>query len=455
MNIYRKNKTMGEQGMLLLVLLIVMPFLILIAVYYMHLSLTSFQVARFDQLHTEAQLTADAGADYGVEQINSNGSWAGTSGETTLHSDSRLKTTYQVTVTSNSATSKTMAITGRTYWPATKTPAARSVTIYVDLLAISSGSFSVVSGEGGLSLTNNAKIAGGDVLVNGTITMSNNAQIGLTTNPVNVQVADQACPQPADGTYPRVCNSGEGAEPINLSNKAVIYGTVQATNQTDGSGMSNPGLIAGSPAPQSLPTYDRAAQKAAVTTTITAAAGSCSNGTLTWAANTKITGNVSISNSCKVAVNGNVWITGNLSLSNNSQLIVADSLGSTRPNIMIDGSSGATFSNNSSLTPNASGTGFEVYTFWSAAGCSPDCSTVTGTSLANSRSVATITLENNATASSTILYAYWSEVSMSNNGQIGALLGQTVALSNNGTITFGSSVGTGNTTWVVQGYRRH
>lgn len=442
-----------ERGMLLLVLVITIPFLIAIAVYYMHLSLTSFQVARFDQLHTEAQLAADAGADYGAEQIGANNSWTGTSGEVTLHTDTTLKTTYSVSVVTNSATSKTMQVTGRTYWPANATTASRSVTVYVDMVPVTSGNFSVVTGEGGLTMSNNSKITGGNVVVNGTISLINNAQIGLSTNPVTVYVADQACPQPADSTYPRVCNNGEGAQPISIGNNAHIYGTVQATNQTSSTGMSNPGLVSGSPAPQTLPSYDRAGQKAAVATTITGASASCSNGTQTWAANTKITGDVNISGSCKVTINGDVWITGNLSVGTNSQLIVANSLGATRPDIMVDGSTGFTLSNNATLTPNSSGTGFTVYTFWNITG-NPDAS-VTGTNLANSRATSTITMQNNSNAASTILYAYWSQVSMGNNGMIGALIGQTVNLSNNGTITFGSSISTSSTTWVIQGYRRH
>jgi len=442
-----------ERGMLLLVLIIVVPFLIAITVYYMHLSLASFQVARFDQLHTEAQLAADAGADYAAEQISANNTWTGTNGEVTLHNDSTFKTTYAVNIVSSSSNSMTLAVTGRTYWPVNKTPAARSVTVYVDMVPVTSGSFSVVSGEGGLSMSNNSKITGGNVVVNGTINLINNAQIGLSTNPVTVYVADQACPQPADATYPRVCNNNEGAQPISIGNNAHIYGTVQATNQTSGTGMSNPGLVSGSPAPQTLPTYDRASQKAAVSTTVTGAFASCSSGNKTWSANTKITGDVSISGSCTVTVNGDVWITGNLDVGTNSQLVVANSLGSTRPDIMVDGSTGFTLSNNAALTPNSSGTGFEVYTFWNSTG-NPDAS-VTGTNLANSRATTTILMQNNSNAASTILYAYWSQVSMGNNGQIGALIGQTVSLSNNGTITFGSSVNTNSTTWVIKGYRRH
>lgn len=444
-----------QRGSILLVFLLTIPFLILIALYYMHLSLTSLQVARFDQLHTEAQLTADAGADYAVEQISQNNSWAGTSGEVQLHSDSKVRTTFTVSVSGDS-TEKTVAVTGKTYWPASTTTPARTVSIYVDLRPVTSGSFSLVSGEGGLTMTNSSKIVGGDAFVNGTISLSNSAQIGLSTNPVNVSVADQACPQPADSTYPRVCNSGEAGQPIVINNTAHIYGTVQATNQTNGNGMSNTGLVANSTvAPQPLPTYNRAAQKAAVTNNLTGSAASCSGSqTLTWPANTKITGNVSISNKCKVTVYGNVWITGTLSLSNQGQLIVADSLGSTMPNIMVDGSGGASFQNSSALVSNASKTGFEIYTFYSKAACSPDCASVTGTDLANSRSITTISLNNSGNEANTIFYAYWSQVQVANSGQIGAVIGQTVQLTNTGTITFGASAGTGTTTWVIKGYRR-
>jgi hypothetical protein len=210
--------------------------------------------------------------------------------------------------------------------------------------------------------------------------------------------------------------------------------------------MSDTGLVPGSTvAPEPLPTYDRDAQKAAVAVNQTGSEASCSNSqTRTWEANTKITGNVNISNKCKVTVKGDVWITGNLNVSNSSEMIVDNSLGDTIPNIMVDGSNGAVFSNKSELVSNSSGTGFEIYTFYSKASCSPDCTSVTGTDLAN-----------NSSAPNTIFYAYWSQVQISNSGQIGAIIGQTVRLSNSSAITFGNSTELGGpTTWVVDGYRR-
>jgi hypothetical protein len=423
--------------------------------YYMKLSLTSFQVARFDQLRTEAQLAADAGADYAVEQLSVDANWAGTTGAITLRSDSKIKTTFTASVTSTPST-KTIAVTGNTYWPATETTPRRTVKIYVDMRPVTAGTFSIVSGEGGLYMSNSSKVVGGDVFVNGEVNLQNNAQIGLSTSPVNLKVADQICPIPADATYPRVCNSSEGPQPISINNNAVIYGTVIAKNQVSGANMYSPGLTAGTVAPQTLPSYDRAAQKAAATTTLSPSAATCpgNNGTVNWPANTKITGDVVLSNGCKVTVNGNIWITGSLTLNQSSQLIVANSLGATRPVIMVDGQTGANFNNSAQIISNSSNTGAEIITFWSAAGCSPDCSTVTGTDLYNSRAVTTISMQNNGDAPNTILYAYWSQVTVGNSGQIGALIGQTINLTNNGTITFGTSVSTGSTTWVVKGYRR-
>ena len=465
----RKHIALNDRGSLLIVFLITLPFLILLTLYYTQLSLASFQVAHLDQQRTAAQLAADAGADYAVEQIGQDNHWSGTAseipgGEKPLHSDSRQRTTYEVSVTGDD-TAKVVAVTGRTYFPASSSTPSRSVKIYVDLRPVTSGIYSVISGAGGLIMTNSSKVVGGDVFINGEINMSNSAQIGLSTKPVNVKVAHQICPKATDPTfnaqYPRVCNAAENGQPITMNSPQThIYGKVEATNQTDGSNMSDTGLVAGSTvAPQALPTYDRTAQKNnIVNPPMQASAASCSGSgvTRTWPANTHIiNGNVTISNKCKVTVLGDVWIDGNLSISNNgTEIIVADTLGATRPNIMVDGTTGISLSNSGSLRSNASGVGFGFYTFHSAASCSPDCLVVTGADLASSRSITTISIDTSGDAANSIFYAYWSQVQLANSGQIGALIGQTIRLSNSGTVTFGTGVSTGDVTWVVKGYRR-
>ena len=413
----QKNTNAKQAGSALVSLIIVLPFLMLISYHSTQLSISNLTVAKKDQAHTHAQLAADAAIDIAVKEINDDSSWSGTSSPVELHNDGSVKTTYEASVTTNSSTSKTLTTIGKSYSPAGSTTPVATVKVKTDLRGITSGNYSIVSGVGGLFLSNSAKVIGGDVFVNGEVSLRNSSQIGLSTK---------------------------------------IFGSVSANNQTNGASMSSPGLISGSGVvPQTMPPHDRAGQKAAVASTITSSTASCSSGTKTWAANLKITGDVSISGSCQVTVLGDVWITGTLTLRNSAKLIVSDGLNTTRPNIMVDGSS-ASFSNTSELKSNSSSTGFQVINYWSTASCSPDCADVTGTALYNSRDDETISLSNSSSGPQTVFYSRWSKVSVNNSGSIGALVGQIVELKNSSTITFGTSVSVGGeTSWIIDGYRRN
>lgn len=426
-----------------------------IGIISLQLITSNLRSARADRFLVNAQFAADAGLDDAVRQLNANHSWTGTGTEQTLYSTSTFRTTYSTIVTDGADyTQKFISVTANAFAPASSTTPQYTRKYTVEMRGITSGDYSVVSGVGGLVMSNSAKIVGGNVYVNGRISMSNSAQIGLTTSPVDVKAAHQSCPIPADATYPRVCNSGENGQPISMSVNARIYGEVQATNQVSGTNMLNPGLVSGNPAPIALPDYDRAAQIAAVTSTLNGDFN-CSSGSIVWPADYKINGNVTVSNSCQVTVNGNVWVTGSLSMSNSARLVVANSLGTTRPVIMVDGS-GATFSNNTALQSNSQNTGFRIITFRSAAACSPDCTTVTGADLFTSSSLTTITLSNSSTAPNTEFFARWSQIDVSNGGSIGALVAQTILLSNSGAVTFGATVqGVGGVSaWVVKSYKR-
>ncbi|HET6622326.1 MAG TPA: hypothetical protein VFG56_00125, partial [Candidatus Saccharimonadales bacterium] len=179
------------------------------------------------------------------------------------------------------------------------------------------------------------------------------------------------------------------------------------------------------------------------------------NGTVDWPANLKISGNVDLTNKCKVIVHGNIWITGSLSLSNSSQLIVASGL-ATPPTIMVDGAGGVVATNGSSFASNSGDIGFLVITYWSKASCSPDCSNVSGSDLFDSSQVTTIQLSNSSTGPNTEFYARWSQVELANAGNIGALVGQEVRLTNSSAVTFGTEVaGAGGIIgWVVDSYKR-
>lgn len=460
-----------NNGFIMPVLLFTIALIAAMITFVGSLSLTTYNLATREAYKVNAQLAADAGLDVGIHEFNLDNNWAGTTGEVTLLDTPGLRTTYETTVLPGSSDNrKIVSVVARSYSPGDSTSPRITRRYEVDLQAVTSGSgpASVVSGVGGLILHNNAKITGGDVVVNGTIVVEGNAQIGLSSTPlenaVNVRVAHINCPSPADSTYPRVCAGGENGQPITISNNGKIYADVRATNQTNGTWMYNPGLVPDQTVtPITLPEYDRAAQKAvadvpANTYASTSSTIACGNNQeKIWPANIKITGDLTLGNNCIVTVSGNVWMTGSLTFGNNAQIKVSDSLGATMPVMMVDGSAGIVIGNNGLIQPNNIGTGLYVISYWSNSACNPDCDNLTGPDLKNSQNVVKVELENNGSAPGSILYARWSRVKVSNNGAIGALAGQSIELGSNAVINFTASVPDSDNlvvTWVKRGYMR-
>lgn len=440
----------NERGFLLVSLMITIGFIITAGLITSQLALSNLQTTTVEKHRVNAQFAADAGIDIAIQNLTEDVDWVAPIAETDIYNDGNTKTTYLVTVVDGvDDTQKFLNVTGRTYYPIDTVRVERK--FQVEIRGVQSNPQSVVAGVGGLALYNSSKIVGGDVYVNGTISMVNTAQIGLSTNPVNVKSAHQSCPTGGGASYPTICTSGQ---PITLLNSSHIYGRVEATNQTNGSGMSNTGLVSGGSAPPiAMPTYDRAAQVAAVSNTVTGSV-LCVSGTYTFPANTKVTGDVSIINGCKATVNGDLWISGNLTVTNAHSQIINGS--ASEPVIMVDGSTGVQALNNSIIKSNNANIGFRIITYWSAASCSPGCSDVTGNDLFNSRNSTTINLSNSSSAPQTEFYARWSKVSINNSGNLGAVVGQTIELTNSSNITFGTSVsGTSQIeAWVVQSYKR-
>ncbi len=453
-----------QSGSVLVAILIMMPFFLLITTSYLNLTTVGYKIAYKDLSRTNAQFATDAGVDYAMEKINQDITWMGTGvSEVEVHpNDGRGKSAFVITVTDIDSRNKTLVSEGRYYKSSNLTTPENTVRVSVNIRGVESGGFSIVSGVGGLVMSNSAKIVSGNVYINGDLTMSNTAQIGLSIEPVDVKVAHQSCPLPANplfnAEYPRVCASGENGQPITLNTSAHIYGEVRATNQTNGSGMTDTGLVTGgSAATIPLPTYDRDAQKTAAIPPVAPynTNWSCNSGNVIWPANLKIAGNVTISNSCQVTVEGNIWITGNLIMRNSSSKLIVKNGLTAPPVVMIDGASGVNMRNSSEMKSNSDSIGFRVITYASAAGCSPDCADVTGTALYNSRNLITIDLDQSASGPNTEYYARWSKLTAGNSGSIGALAAQTVDLKNSLAVTFGANVtGTIELTWIIDGYKR-
>ena len=348
---------MLQQGFILPIILISMFMITTTSLYILDLSIANHTTATKEAARVNAQFAADSGLDIGIQDLNADETITNLP-ETTLYSDTKQRTTYQILIVDGAvSTKKSIIATGRTYIPASAATATVVRKYQLDVAAVTSGIglTSVVSGVGGLILNNNARITGGDVAINGSLTINNNAQIGLSTTDyinhpeqiVNVRVADMICPIPATAAFPRVCAGGEAPEPITMGLNGFIYGDVRATNQVTGTNMLNPGLtLSQTVAPYVLPDYDRAGQKAAVTSTVNAtdAGIKCANNaSVTWPANVKIVGDVATGNNCSVTITGDVWITGSVSMGNKAQFVISNALGTTRPTIMIDGPLGVVF----------------------------------------------------------------------------------------------------------------
>lgn len=452
----------SEHGFILLSILLSTTVLTLMGIAVLQLVTGNLRAAKAEQSRVNAQFTADAGLDDAIRRLNQDSSWSG-QGETTLLNTPKQRTTYQTSVADGANQyRKIISVVANTYTPASSTEPSHTRKYSVEMRGVGSGSYSIVSGVGGLIMKNNSKILGGEVYVNGELSLSNSAQIGLSLLPVKVSVADQSCPLNGSAGYPRVCTAAERStsQPITFAGNSRIYGQVQATNQTNGANMYRPGLVAGTPAAAPLPDYDRQAQINHVSHTMTGSQASCSLGVKTWPANTKITGDVTVSGVCVITVEGDVWITGNLSLHNAAIVIVKLGV-SQQPVIMVDGQNGVTIRNAAGLMANINlkPVGFKVITYASTIACSTaavNACNVTGTDLYNSKNKVTVSIENAAAAAETEFYARWSKIVINNSGNIGALVGQTVELSNAAAITFGTEVSdfSGPVAWVVNSYKR-
>lgn len=456
--IFNRLRVNNQTGMVLLTSL-----LIFILLTFVGLSLADMVIAQHGRTArnvsvTNSLLTAEAGVEQAMYEINEDDNFAGTV-ETEFFNDStKGRGTYQIAVTNGSGPNeKIITSTGRVYSHNQTTNPISERAVRVTVVGTTSANYSVYTGPGGLNLSGNAAITNSDVYVNGTLSLSGNASIGTQQQPRNVSVAHLACPTGSNPgpTYPQVCSSGQ---PISMGGNSRIYGSVCATNQTDSSdilsGSGGQGLILGCVAPPvSTPTYDRAAQISAVATT-----GSANNSTYTctgnqnktWPADLRLNGNVNLSGNCQLTVTGNVYITGNFNTS--ASIRIADSLGSTRPVIIVDGN--INVSGNAGVIPNSSGTSAHFISFRSTATCNPNCTSVTGTDLKSSQELTTVDVSGNGSFPGVIFQSYWSRIVMSGNGLMGAAIGQTINLSGNGTIVFGETLASGESTWTIRSYQQ-
>ena len=460
----------SESGVILIAVLILTGALVTVGLALAGSVSTRNRLAVNGVYANNALLTAEAGIEQSVEQLNQNDSFAGyLTAQTFFDNSTQGKGVFSTAITASpdGTNAKIITSVGSVYQPGIASPIQKR-TIKVTVVGTASQGYSVHTGPGGLILGGSANITNSQVYVNGSITMSGTAKIGTNAQPLDVYVANDACPTGATPgpTYPQVCSNG--TQPISLAQSTAIYGSVCATGQTSTgpnnnikTGNGGQGLIPGCTAPLvSTPTYDRAGQIAAVTTTKASTDSTINCSTWqnpvgfvrTWPANLKITGDVNASSSCDLTVTGNVYITGNLTIGGAAKIRVADSVGTTRPVVIVDGT--ITTGGSASFISNSSGTGIEFISFKSPASCSPSCTSLSGNDLKTSQGTTTVTVGGAANMAGMVFDSYWGKIVVTGSGNLGSAIGQTVDLSGAGTVTFGTSLSSGARTWTITSYQQ-
>jgi hypothetical protein len=455
----------AQDGLILITIIIVISALMIVGFALISSTTSQYLLTRNNSFAANALLTAEAGVEQSLQQLNNNDGFGGyPTAQQFFNSSSQGRGEYTTTITNSPTDSnaKIITSTGKVYRYNKTSPVSTRI-VKVTAVGTSSQSYSVYSGPGGLILGGSAAITNSDVYVNGTITLNGASKIGTASQPVNVDAANYACPTGNNPgpTYASLCTS---TQPISLAFSTNIFGTVCATGQTSTGpnnniqgGSSGQGLVPNCTAPAvAMPSYDRNAQINSITTTGAGNSNSyvCNSFPFnrTWPANLKLTGNVNISSSCNVVVKGNVYITGNLDLSGAAKITVDNSVGATRPVIMVDGK--ITVGGSAQLIANSSGTGIEFVSFKSSASCNPNCTSLSGNDLKTSAVTETINIGGAASLPGMVFDAYWGKITIGGSGNLGSAIGQTVDMSGAGTVTFGTKLSSGSRTWTITSYQQ-
>lgn len=455
----------NQNGMILVSVFLIIGALLVIGLSLAGYTMSQYTIANRKVSSTNANMVAEAGIEQSLQLLNEDDNFTGyPTPQEFFNSQIQGRGVFTTTV-ENAAASNTKIVTatGVVYKYNQSANPLSTRKVKVTVVGTESEGYSVHTGPGGLILGGSANITNSDVFVGGNLTMTGAARIGTNSQPLDVNVAHQSCPtgKSPGPTYPTVCLTGQ---PITFGNSTFIYGSVCATGQTSTGpnnnirpGNGGQGLILGCIAPPtSPPGYNRNAQIAAVTTSGAGNSNTyvCSSFpfTRTWPANLKLTGNVTIGGSCDVTITGNVYITGNLDLGGASRIRVANSVGTNRPVIVVDGT--ISVGGSAQLIANDSGTGVHFISFKTNAACNPDCTSLSGTELKTSQDLQTVTVGGAANLPGMIFQSYWGKISLTGSGNLGAAAGQTIDLTGAGTITFGTTLSSGSRSWTITSYQQ-
>lgn len=464
-----KKHALNQRGAILAAVIIIASVLIVVGFSLMSFTISQYSISNNKVFAANALMVAEAGVEDALQELNADTAFSGHSTEQVFFDNENQGRGAFTSIVSDTADSdaKIIQSTGFVYrYGKPDLESKRSVK--VTIVGTESEGYSVHTGPGGLLLGGSANITNSDVFVNGFITMTGAASIGTYAQPLNVNVAHINCPAGSSPgpSFPELCSTGQ---PISTAWSTKIYGSVCATNQVDTNypsgnpagnilaGSTGQGLIPGCVADEvSTPTYNRAAHIAAVTTTADSKDNNyvCKNWPFdrTWPANLQLNGDVRIASSCDITITGDAYITGDLDIGGAAKIRVADSVGTDRPTIIVDGK--IDVGGSGDIIANADGTGIHFISFHSEASCGPACTSLSGNDLYNSMNERTVDIGGAVNLPGMIFQAYWGEIRVRGSGSIGSAIGQRVDLNGAGTVTFGTSLSSGDRTWTITSYQQ-
>lgn len=455
-----------QQGAVLILVLGMVMILTIMCISLLSQATGRFVATSTSMSISNATYTAEAGVEQSLLQLNMDNNFSGyPSPQVFVNNKEQGYGTYTTTITQapGNANAKVITSTGNIYSFAKRDRLLSSRAVQVTVVGTTSEGYSVMTGPGGLVLSGSANIVNSSVYVGGTIKLEGASRIGTLINPLDVNVANKVCPtgNSPGATYPQVCTN---TQPIDLAWSTMIYGNVCATGQTSRGptglniqgGIGGQGLIPGCTAPEvEMPAFNKQAQLDRVTTT-----SASNNNTYvcnswpfnrTWPDGLRLNGNVSIGSVCAINLQGDIYINGDLNLSGASVITVSNSVGTRRPTIMVDGR--ITIDGSTVIMSNALGTGVEFVSNASNAACGSNCTSLSGNALKATQSYETIRVGGAVSVPGVVFNARWGRVTINGSGLIGSAVGQSVHLSGAGSITFGTRLSSGVSTWTISSYQ--
>lgn len=308
--------------------------------------------------YTENALSAaEAGVSVSIKILNDNSSYP-TPIVGTLYDDasgSRGKATYTVTISNGSVpNTKVIVSSGKAYRPGdTAEIVERKVRVVAEQQKSPVTGISLMAGAGGLRMDSFSRVTtgGGSLYVLGNVqtNWAANSSIGTAAKPLSLTVANIAC---GAANWPERCAPTSDSIYGTSGFNGAIYGTVCANDNVSGTDIfaSPPdyvGRIANCSPPRAImPSFDKKAfidRIKSATTKRTAASFNCpfsfTKQYVDIPANSWIEGDLEPSGSggCVFRIKGDVYLDGNLTVKNWGAIVVDNSVGATRPTIVING----------------------------------------------------------------------------------------------------------------------